>query len=193
MQRDYDAVMAAIRGRRSIRSYEDRPLDDDTVRAIIDAGIHAPTALGLQPWQFIVVRDQSLMKQISDYCKPFLRAALKDATDEESVRYREILAQEEYTIFYDAPALVLVLGDGQNRYSIYDCTLCAGTMMLAARTMGIGSCWIGSAEPVAGSPEFLAALKVPEGWRIVAPVIFGYPKGAPEPQTRRTPVVTWIG
>ncbi|WP_342677015.1 nitroreductase [Methanofollis sp. UBA420] len=193
MQREHDAVMAAIRGRRSIRSYEDRPLDDGTVQAIIDAGIHAPTALGLQPWQFIVVRDQTLMKQISEYCKPFLRAALRDATDEASIAYREILAHEEYDIFYDAPVLVLVLGDVRNRYSIYDCTLCAGTMMLAAHALGVGSCWIGSAEPVSGSPEFLAALGVPEGWRTVAPIIFGYPKGTPEPQTRRDPVITWIG
>jgi nitroreductase len=193
MQREYDAVMAVIRGRRSIRSYEDRPLDDAMVGAIIDAGIHAPTALGLQPWQFIVVRDRALMNTISEYCKPFLRAALKDATDEASIAYRETLAQEEYTIFYDAPVLVLVLGDVRNRYSTYDCTLCAGTMMLAARAMGVGSCWIGSAEPVAGSPEYLAALGVPEGWRIVAPIIFGYPKGTPEPQTRREPVIRWIG
>ncbi|MDD4255542.1 MAG: nitroreductase family protein [Methanofollis sp.] len=192
MPTDVEMVLAAIRGRRSIRAYEERPLDEETVTAIIDAGVHAPTAMGLQPWRFIVVRDRGLMKQISDYCKPVLRTMLEGATDETSVGFLALLSREDFEIFYGAPVLVLVLGNEKNPYSTYDCTLCAGTMMLAAHAMGIGSCWIGAAGPVAGSPELMRALEVPAGYEIIAPLIFGYPGERPEMPARIKPMVTWL-
>ncbi|QSZ67953.1 nitroreductase family protein [Methanofollis aquaemaris] len=192
MPTDVEMVLAAIRGRRSIRAYEERPLDEETVTAIIDAGVHAPTALGLQPWRFIVVRKRGLMKQISDYCKPILCTMLEGATDETSAGFRDLLSREDFEIFYGAPVLVLVLGDEKNPYSIYDCTLCAGTMMLAAHAMGIGSCWIGSAGPVAGNSELMRALEVPAGYEIIAPLIFGYPGERPEMPVRSRPGITWV-
>lgn len=192
MPTEVEMVLAVIRGRRSIRAYEGRPLDKEAVTAIIDAGVHAPTAMGLQPWRFIVVRDRGLMKQISDYCKPILRRMLEGATDETAVRFRELLLREDFEIFYGAPVLVLVLGDEKNPSSTYDCTLCAGTMMLAAHAMGIGSCWIGAAGPVAGSPELMKTLKVPAGYEIIAPLIFGYPRERPEMPERVEPEITWV-
>ncbi|QYZ79924.1 nitroreductase family protein [Methanofollis formosanus] len=192
MPTEVEMVLAAIRGRRSIRAYEERPLDEETVTTIIDAGIHAPTAMGLQPWRFIVVRDRGLMKQISDYCKPVLRTMLEGATDETATVFRELLSRENFEIFYGAPVLVLVLGDRKNPYSTYDCTLCAGTMMLAAHAMGIGSCWIGAAGPVAGSHELMKMLEVPAGYEIIAPLIFGYPGEHPGMPARAEPRITWV-
>ncbi|TAJ44229.1 nitroreductase family protein [Methanofollis fontis] len=187
-----DTVMAAIRGRRSVRAYEGRYLDEETVLSIIDAGIHAPTTLGLQPWKFVVVRDHDLMKRISDFCKPVLLLNLKDRTDAESDVFKKMLESKEFNIFYNAAVLVLVVGDERNRFSTYDCTLCAGNMMLAAHAIGIGSCWIGAIEPVTGSPDLMQELKIPEGYRIVAPVVFGYPKEEPEKPPRRAPEIVWV-
>ncbi|MBP2144681.1 nitroreductase [Methanofollis sp. W23] len=192
MPTEVEVVLAAIKERRSIRAYEDRPLDEATVTAVIEAGVHAPTAMGLQPWRFIVVRDRALMKQISDYCKPVLRGMLEGATDEMAVVFRALLSREDFEIFYGAPVLVLVLGDEKNPYSTHDCTLCAGTMMLAAHAMGIGSCWIGSARPVAGNTELMKRLGVPSGYAIIAPLIFGYPGERPEMPVRAEPMITWI-
>lgn len=189
---EVEVVLAAIKERRSIRAYEERPLNEETVTAIIEAGIHAPTAMGLQPWRFIVVRDRALMKQISDYCKPVLRRMLEGASDEMAVVFRDLLSREDFEIFYGAPALVLVLGGEENPYSTYDCTLCAGTMMLAAHAMGIGSCWIGSAGVVAGSSELMKMMRVPPGYEIIAPLIFGYSGERPEMPARAEPKITWI-
>jgi nitroreductase len=65
-------------------------------------------------------------------------------------------------------------------------------MMLAAWALGIGSCWIGSAAIVEKNPALLAELKVPDGYRIVAPLVFGYPAGLPPKPARREPLITWI-
>ncbi len=65
-------IFSVIRERRSVRNYTDRAVPDEALRAIIAAGVQAPTALGLQPWQFVVARDRDLMQRASDYCKPIL-------------------------------------------------------------------------------------------------------------------------
>ncbi|MDK2973859.1 MAG: hypothetical protein PWP08_230 [Methanofollis sp.] len=187
-----DEVLDAIQGRRSIRAYEDRYLDDETVLSIIHAGIHAPTTLGLQPWRFVVVRDHDLMKRISDYCKPILLLNLKDMTTPEAVEQKILLSSKDFNIFYGAAVLVLVLGKEKSHFSTYDCTLCAGNMMLAAHALGVGSCWIGSIGPVADNPGLMKELKVPEGWMIVAPIAFGYPKEIPEKPPRREPEIAWV-
>jgi len=53
--------------------------------------------------------------------------------------------------------------------------MAAENMMLAARSLGIGSCWIGLGMPLGSDPMFLDEMKVPDGYRLVAPLIFGYP------------------
>jgi nitroreductase len=57
----------------------------------------------------------------------------------------------------------------------YDCALAAETMMLAAHSLGIGSCWIGLTLGLGEDKEFLKEAGVPEGHKLVAPLIFGYP------------------
>ncbi|MFY1643736.1 nitroreductase family protein, partial [Methanoculleus bourgensis] len=69
---EHRQIFSVIRERRSVRNYTDREVPDDSIREIIAAGIQAPTALGFQPWQFVVVRDRDLMRKVSDYCKPVL-------------------------------------------------------------------------------------------------------------------------
>ena len=55
----------AIFGRRSVREYTAEPVDEPTIRRLIDAGVRAPTAVKQQPWRFTVVRDQALLDGVS--------------------------------------------------------------------------------------------------------------------------------
>lgn len=57
----------------------------------------------------------------------------------------------------------------------YDCALVAENMMLAAHSLGIGSCWIGLALHLGDDKEFMKEAGVPEGHKLIAPLIFGYP------------------
>ncbi|WP_367118962.1 nitroreductase family protein [Methanoculleus sp.] len=185
-------IFSVIRERRSVRNYTGREVPDEALRAIIAAGIQAPTALGLQPWQFVVVRDRDLMRRASDYCKPILVEKIGEESRPGMEEFLAALRSPEFNIFYNAPVLVLVLGAREVVSSILDCTLCAGNMMLAAWALGIGSCWIGSAALIEQNPEILAALKVPEDHQIVAPLIFGYPAPLSPKPGRREPRITWV-
>ncbi len=185
-------IFSVIRERRSIRDYADREVSDEALRAIIAAGVQAPNALGLQPWQFVVVKDRDLMRRASDYCRPILIERLEEEDRPGTEEFLLALKDPRYSIFYNAPVLVLVLGAQKIVSSVIDCTLCAENMMLAAWALGIGSCWVGSATLVQQNPGLLAALKVPDDHQIVAPLIFGYPAPLQPKPGRREPRITWI-
>jgi len=65
-------------------------------------------------------------------------------------------------------------------------------MMLAAQSIGIGSCWIGAAQKALMDEKLLKELGAPEGYIIVAPLILGYPKGETEIPERIKPEVVWV-
>ncbi|HOI13626.1 MAG TPA: nitroreductase [Methanoculleus sp.] len=185
-------VFSVIRERRSVRNYTGREVPGEALRAIIAAGIQAPTALGLQPWQFVVVRDRDLMQRASDYCKPILVENIGEESRPGTEEFLAALKNPAFSIFYNAPALVLVLGARDVASSVLDCTLCAENMMLAAWALGIGSCWIGAAALIGQNPEILEAMKVPGDHQIVAPLIFGYPAPLSPKPVRREPRITWV-
>lgn len=185
-------IFSVIRERRSTRDYTGRDVPDEALRAIIAAGIQAPTALGLQPWQFVIVRDRALMQRVSDYCKPILIEKIGGDARPGTEEFLAALKTPGFNIFYNAPVLVLVLGARKAVSSFLDCALCAENMMLAAWALGIGSCWIGSAALIQESPDLLAALRVPDDHQIVAPLIFGYPAPLSPKPVRREPRITWI-
>jgi len=188
-----EAVLECIRERTSIRKYAERPVPDNIIHSIIRAGIEAPTAMGLQPWRFVVIRDKGLIKRISDFCKGNLLESLEQYPPEHAEPFRKVLRDPAYSIFFNAPVLIFVLGDDRCNQSVYDCTLCAGTMLLAASALGLGGCWMGSAEVVAENPALLDELQVPGHFRIVAPLIFGYPAAAqPKKPERRDPLLIWF-
>jgi len=190
---DAGIVFRTIGERRSIREYKEREVPEEVIRRLIGIGVQAPTGLAMQPWKFVVVRDKALMRDVSDYCKAALLEKSRGITDETVQRFLSQLSQEKFNIFYNAPVLIAVLGAAADNMSAVDCTLCAENMMLAAWSLGIGSCWIGSASVVNENPDLMRRLNVPEGYDLVAPVIFGYPASVPEKPGRREPDIKWIG
>lgn len=185
-------VISNIKTRRSVRNYADRPVSDEVIESIIDAGIHAPTGLGLQPWRFVVIRDKDIMKQMSTHCKPKLLKQLEGVNIDAAAQFKKMLRSEEFDIFYNAPVLIIVLGNKNAPTADFDCAMCAQNMMLAAHAMGLGSCWIGTACLVQDNPEMLHKLKIPEDYKVVAPIIFGYGGTVPAAPPRNDPVITWI-
>ncbi len=103
--------------------------------------------------------------------------------------YVRNLSKPEVRLFYGAPVLILVFAS-PSVVEDHDCALAAENMMLAAHSLGIGSCWIGLAKHLGEDVEFLREVGIPEGYRLVAPLIFGYPaKGEPKAPARNADVI----
>lgn len=181
----------AIYTRRAVRDFTAAPIDDATIRALIDAAIQAPSAMNEQPASFVVVRDKALLDRISTEAKTqMLRTTPAGLL---SHHFQETLGNPNFHIFYHAPALIVVAGNTEGPWTTIDCTLAAQNLMLAARAAGLGTCWIGFAQGWLATAEGKAALKLPPGYMPVAPIIVGHPKSAPPPVARKEPEIRWIG
>jgi nitroreductase len=184
-------INEAISGRRSTRDFTDQAVDEDTVRRLIDAAVHAPSASNGQPWTFTVVRDQGLLDRISDAAKSHMLATLPGGA--QSDRYRTMLSDANFQIFYHASALILISGIVQRPWIVEDCALAAENLMLAAYSEGLGTCWIGFAQSFLNTSEGKNALGLPATSVPVAPIIVGHPKAEIAPVSRKEPEIRWVG
>jgi nitroreductase len=180
----------AIYMRRAVRSYTEQTVDDETVRALIDAAIQAPSAVNQQPCSFCVVRDRTLLARISREAKTYM--VKNTPIGLMSHHFNEILNDTNFDIFYHAPVLIVICTNADIPWAIEDAALAAENLMLAARAAGLGSCWIGFAQGWLGTPEGKAALNLPDGYKPRAPIIIGHPKAMPAPVPRKAPEIHWI-
>lgn len=182
-------VIEVIKSRRAIRSFEDKPVPESAIQTMLEAATYAPSAINIQPWKFTLITNKDAMKHLSDTAKPALLRMLPDVGDEGLAGIKKQLTNPQYNIFYNAPLLIFVSGV-KSPYAIYDCSMAAQNMMLAAYTLGLGSCWIGTAVGLANDPKIKAELGVPEDHEVHAAIIFGYPKGGfPKAPEKRPAVV----
>ena len=82
-----NAVLDNIYQRRSVRNYSDKEVPDETIKEIIRAGTYAPTAVNIQPWRFVVVKNRKLIEEYDDRAKKAFLAAYKDTDNPDLVRY----------------------------------------------------------------------------------------------------------
>ena len=136
-------LLEAINGRRSVREYTDEAVNDTVLRELIGLAVQAPSAVNQQPWSFIVVKDKALLTHISDQAKAHL---LKASLTPPAQRYRDMLADPNFHIFYHAPVLIVICAVDAGDWGVEDCALAAENLMLAAYAAGLGTCWIGFAQ-----------------------------------------------
>jgi nitroreductase len=156
--------MALLKGRRSIRRYRPDPVPDDMIEQLLEAGRVAPSASNRQPWAFIVVRDGALIKQVAEYAAFYF------------VRWAHV---------EESPLLIVLCGHRKNhiyrQFLHEDIGLAGGQIMLQAKALGLGTCWIGGLNRKA----LADILKVPHEWEIVGLLTVGFPAEEPKPSPRK--------
>lgn len=195
-----DAVMENIYGRRSVRSYKYEAPSDEIVKEIIKAGTYAANGGNTQGLRFVVIFDRKRLEKYSTVAKRLMVEGLKKqlgaASPEQAEHMKGMirnLSRPEFNIFHDAPLAVMVFAAPSCLTPVEDASLAAGNMMLAAASMGLGSCWIGFATALQYDAEFRAETGVPADHRLIAPVILGYPEKAPGKGSRKEPqILKWV-
>ena len=94
-------------------------------------------------------------------------------------------------MFYNAPCVVYIGGSKEIGSIQVDCALAACYSMFSAQARGFGTCWIGLGTNIR-DPEIMTQIGMPENYRIVAPVIVGYPKNIPDVPLRTAPQIISI-
>ncbi len=190
---EMNPILEAIKKRRSVRSYENKPIPRDIVNTIIEAGNQAPSAMNSQPWRFVVVEDKELKRKLLQAALPKAKNILKFARDAEPERYRLIAKRYEELedpIYYSAPVILFVIGSG--RYADHSCPLACQNIMLSAYSLGLGSCWVGFGSMITDDTGIVKALELKDDEKIFGPIVLGYPNVYPDPPAKRGPVVKFV-
>lgn len=156
-QKAENAAIDNIMTRASVRSYLDKPVEDEKVTTLLKAGMAAPTAMDKRPWRFVVVTDKEQLKALAG-ANPHAAFAAK------------------------APLVIVVCGDmnkaieGPGRdYWIQDAAAATENILLAAHALGLGAVWTGN-YPVADRCRAIAkVLELPDHVIPLATVVIGYP------------------
>jgi nitroreductase len=192
-EENMNEVIEAIKRRRSVRLYDDRPVPRDIINTILEAGNEAPSAMNSQPWRFVVVEDKETKRKLLRAALPNAKRILDRVKEVDQERYEMIKKRYdelEDPVYYSAPAIVFVIGSG--RYADHSCPLACENMMLAAHSLGLGSCWVGFGAMVTDDAEVRNILELKEDETIFGPIVLGYPKGHPERPFKKEPKVKWI-
>jgi nitroreductase len=160
-------VLEAIKGRRSIRRFKPDTVKDEDLQKILDAGRLAPSAGNCQPSELVVLKEPSIKRRVA-------AAAL------------------EQTFIADAPVVIVVCANiprtskrygkrGQELYCLQDTAAATQNILLAAYSLGYGTCWIGAFDQGAVAD----VLQVPSSVRPVAIIPLGKPVENPNPPQKR--------
>ena len=152
-------VMEAISKRRSIRSWQDKPVEKEKLERVLEAGRLAPSANNRQPWRFVVVTDETTRKNLAT-------------------------AANDQAFVGEAPVVLVgcavetdrIMACGQHCYPI-DIAIAMTNMTLTAVAEGLGTCWIGAFN----EDKVKKVLDIPEEVRVVELMPLGYPEGPPKP------------
>ena len=149
-------LLRIIYNRRSVRRYERRPVPDDVLRSVLEAGRQAPSARNLQPYCFIVVRDPELKKKL--------------------------IFSEWNKFIEEAPIVIVGCGDSRAKWAVVDVAIALQNMVIAAEALGLGTCWIGHFI----EDEVKRILRIPDYMRVVAMITLGYPAERPGPRPKKS-------
>ena len=178
---ELNPVLSTIMARHSVRKYLDRPVEHDKLALLARMGINAPSGMNRQPWIVRVVEDQKLLAQVNE--------VYKKANPEQVKRDPSFK-----NMFRNAPNLICVCSPTQG--GDLDAGLLGENIMLAAQSMGLGTCCLGGpVRFITSNPDaafFLQRLDIPEGYRLNYIIAVGYPDEQPDARPRDASKVKFI-
>ena len=171
------SALDVIFSRKSVRSYTDQAVTDEQIETLLRAAMAAPTGMNVQPWRFVVVRDQ----------------AVKDA-----------LAGPRGGMIAQAPVVIVVCGEttmmrkpwgqpdaepveAENPFWYEDCAAATENLLVAAEAIGLGAVWTACYPMPDRMEPTIAALGLPDNVKPFAVVPVGYPAGDDQPKDKWKP------
>ncbi len=175
-------VIKAIMARRSIRKYLDKPVEHEKLAVIAECGINAPSSGNNQPWLLRVVENQELLAEINQvYVKAHAQQVRRDKNFK--------------NMFRNAPNIIVVCSPRKGG-SDEEAGMLAENMMLAAQSLGLGTCCLGGIVRFLSSHNqaefFLDELNIPVDYKINFIIAIGYPDEEPAAKPRDTSKIMYI-
>ena len=193
-------LLKIIKTRRSIRRYKEKDVPDELLENIIEAGRWSPSGDNGQPWRFIIVRNPETKKALgkiaaegsgrrftAEYFTGRMQErfeGLKDP-DKKDKAYEKLTSGEVSSFLANAPVIIIVCAKLDVWDVPYDSAMATQNMVLMAHALGLGSCVV--VAPVSDMRDdikVMKLLKIPHGYKVIAPLAVGYPDESPNPRPR---------
>lgn len=163
---DSDIVYHNIITRTSVRSYQDKPVEDSKIEKLLRAGMAAPSAVNIQPWHFIVVKNKATLEKIAE------------------ITPNAKMAKE-------APLAIVVCGDMRNEsndlvreFWVQDASAATQNILLAAHAMELGAVWTGTYPAQNRCEAISQLLNLPSSIIPFSTIVIGYPKETQQPKDK---------
>lgn len=169
-------VIETIKSRRSIRKYKSEQIKDSDLEEILEAAKYSASGHGYQSTLMVVVQNKEILAKLSK-----MNAS--------------IMGREGIDPFYGAPTVVIVFADKTKPTHVSDGALVLGNLMLAAKSLNIGSCWINRAKEEFESLEGKELMKewnIDEHFEGIGHVTLGYAASEPTAAPRKEDFVRYI-
>lgn len=216
---EWNPVEKVIMERRSIRNFKKKPVPDNLIRRVLEAGRFAPTAGNAQPWKFVVITDQELIAEMEqatvkmskllmwfvDYNRnafrrifltpytKFLTRLMPSKLHPVPFNLLQQIAAEKTPVYHNAPVMILLLMDKRGIGNpALDAGICGQNMVLAAHSLGLGTCWIGMMTVLMMNPFWRKKLGVTSPYELSDCLVLGWPRGDYEGEVaREVQLVEW--
>lgn len=178
-------VIETIMSRRSIRAYKDQAVPREILQQIAECGINAPNGMNAQQWEVRIVDNAE-----------WIAAATKSYVESVKGTPSEKMVSGEgfKNMFRNAPAVIFIAHKPGHCTQV-DCGLMAGNMVLAAKSLGLGTCCMMGPLGFFSTPEgkdFLSSMKLSEGYELLLCVGVGYPAEEPAAKPRKKEVIEFV-
>lgn len=178
---DSNAVVETIMARRSVRKYQEKPVEREKLELIVKCGINAPNGMNKQPWEVRVVDNAEFINGVTEEFK--------------KVNQKQASEPGFKNMFRNAPAVIFIASpkDGSGQV---DCGLMGENMILAAQSMGLGTCCLGGPihflKTEAAAASYLEKLALPDDYELLYAIGVGYPDETPEAKPREESKVKFV-
>jgi nitroreductase len=196
-----NSIIQNIKSRRSIRNFKNKVIPKHLLEEIIESARFAPSSHNSQPWNFIIIRNEKKINNLSNDIKKWYVSTLKITAPlllikdvrKSALEMKKRAQSGRDLFFYHAPCVIIIHAPDR-RFFLQDCCCAAQNIMLAARSLDIGSCWIGFADiALNNSRKMKKALKIPFSNKVMATIILGFTEKFPaQALPRKEHNQTWI-
>ena len=168
-------VLENIKMRKSVRSFKEDAIPENDIKTIVEAGIHAPSGMNRQSFQFTVVEN-------------------KDKIQKLAAAVRKQLGRDENYNFYNPVTLIMLSDEKENSNGLADCACALENIFLMAAELNIGSVWINQLKGICDEKEIRSILdefSIPKNHVVWGMAALGYEEGN-APHKQRVAKVVYV-
>ena len=183
-----NAIMQCIRARRSVRRYTDKPVDENHIETLIEAARWAPSGGNNQTAHFAVISNTDELHSLNSLIRAAFLTWQPDDNYGPKLAAKKKAENEQVNFFFHAPLLVIASNEEHYQNGMADCATALQNILLAATSLGLGSCWVNQLRWLREEEtirDFLTRFGVPRNHLVCGGAVIGHSETVPSAPARK--------